>query len=73
MIVKEFIENHKHDKHSLWLCPSIVKNSSVNQKPSEQGLEFQNYGSVPTELLDKTIVKQWRENGFNCLIWDNVH
>ena len=71
MTVREFINQHKHDKYTLWLCPNIVNNHSINQQPLEQGLEFQNYGSVPSELLDKEVTKCWRENGCNCIIWKN--
>lgn len=72
MNVKDFIEQNKHEKCTLWLCPSVVYNDSVNPKPLEQGLEFQNYGSIPTELLDKEVVKYWKEEEFNCVIWKNI-
>ena len=53
MTVKEFCNQHKHDSKGFWLCPSICKNMTITPRLYEYGIDYQNVGSIPNELLKK--------------------
>ena len=71
MTVKEFCNKHKHDSKGFWLCPTICKNMTVTPRLYEYGIDYQNIGSIPDELLKKEIHKTFREDGIYCIIWEN--
>ena len=71
MTVKEFCNHHKHDSKGFWLCPSICKNMTITPRLYEYGIDYQNVGSIPNELLEKEVIKTFRENGVICIIWEN--
>ena len=68
MTVKEFCNQHKHDSKGFWLCPSICKNMTITPRLYEYGIDYQNVGSIPNELLEKEVRKTFREDGVICII-----
>ena len=71
MTVQEFCNQHKHNKAGYWLCPHLCRNMNISPRPYECGIDYQNVGSIPKELLDKEITKTFREDGVICIIWRN--
>ena len=71
MTVKEFCNQHKYDSKGFWLCPSICKNMTITPRLYEYGIDCQNVGSIPNELLAKEVRKTFREDGVICIIWEN--
>lgn len=71
MTLLEFCTQHKNDKETYWLCPNICSNQNITPRKYEYGMEFVSSGFIPKELLDKELVKAFREDGKYCLIWRN--
>ena len=71
MTVQEVCNQHKHDSKGLWLCPSICKNMNITPRQYKYGIDYQNIGSIPSELLNKEVVKMFREDNTICIIWKN--
>lgn len=71
MTVQEVCNHHKHDSKGFWLCPSICNNMNITPRQYEYGIDYQNIGSIPSELLNKEAVKMFREDKTICIIWEN--
>lgn len=71
MTVQEVCNHHKHDSKGFWLCPSICNNMNITPRQYEYGIDYQNIGSIPSELLNKEVVKMFREDNAICIIWEN--
>ena len=54
----------------IWLCPHVVHHPSFSTNNLLRGIECTK-STVPNELLDKEVRKQFKEGGFLCLIWYN--
>lgn len=67
--VENIISKDIHNK--IWLCPHEVLNSTFERNPLLQGIECTR-GTVPKELLDKSVDKTFVDNGFLCIIWRNI-
>ena len=52
MTVQEVCDQHKHDSKGFWLCPSICNNMNITPRQYEYGIDYQNIGSIPSELLN---------------------
>lgn len=71
MKVKEFCETNKKRTKGFWLCPNICKNMNIAPRLYEEGLDYQNVGSIPQFLLDREVVKGFVEDEILCVIWKN--
>ena len=44
---------------------------TITPRLYEYGIDYQNIGSIPNELLEKEVRKTFREDGVICIIWEN--
>ena len=56
--------------NKIWLCPHVVHKPSFSTNNLLKGIECTK-STVPKQLLDKEVRKEFKEGGFLCIIWYN--
>lgn len=66
--VSDFVQQQGFTK--VWLCPTIVSNSTFKTPAYLGGIECAAY-NIPELICNKKVRKHFRESGFDCIIWEN--
>lgn len=70
MTIKEFISCNKGNK-KFYLIPNIVSNQTFSEPFWKSGFEVSSLNSVPNEIVDKNVIKHWKEDEYLVIIWKN--
>ena len=66
--VAEFVKCNRSTK--VWLCPSLVSNGKISNPSYLSGIECTGT-TIPDNLKDKKVRHSFKEEGFECIIWEN--